>query len=579
MNPEVAQQMTAVLAEAKARLRALSASSEKEIASMTASFRTLAIEANKNLALAASVVKCVDSESVGSVFARVQSLCATVRELLGLRLDAVSQILGALKTVGNRLGQLAGVTRRQEAVALQFKALSVLTRVEVQSLGSVGEGFQHLANELSEFAANVARETQELAGMMEDRRHSIEETKEIFAAGLPGLRKEMARIENDVGQAVEAISARLAQLAKIPETFRTCVEQTARQIDGVVAAVQGHDITRQQIEHVEEALDLIVSRISRPRDAQAAAGEGWSLTSAGLTIQIGQLKNIQDTVGTWTSQIGSCVSDIQRLSASEMAGIGSVVLEQERDLSAQIAGIEQLQQASQAHSQTVEDTLGGLSSLLEIVNDHLRRSERIRDGLHLLTLNSIIEARRMGQRGVVVSSLANLINVSSEDWNAITEESKQVETEIMDLVRQTDRLMEAFSEASSEKLRQDQRQTKATLEDVRKTAAFVDKQASEMHTITQEMQATAADVHRTQELLLASFAGLAAALSGVQGVSRDLAAAAPQVSGDQDVEQAEQLFSSCYTTEIERQILRAALNGTAMPVPQQTFEGNSVELF
>ena len=41
----------------------------------------------------------------------------------------------------------------------------------------------------------------------------------------------------------------------------------------------------------------------------------------------------------------------------------------------------------------------------------------------------------------------------------------------------------------------------------------------------------------------------------------------------------EQLFSSSYTTEMERQVLRAALAGETLPVAQQTFEGNSVELF
>jgi hypothetical protein len=39
------------------------------------------------------------------------------------------------------------------------------------------------------------------------------------------------------------------------------------------------------------------------------------------------------------------------------------------------------------------------------------------------------------------------------------------------------------------------------------------------------------------------------------------------------------LFSASYTTEMERGVLRAALNGTELPGAQQTFAGNSVELF
>ena len=40
-----------------------------------------------------------------------------------------------------------------------------------------------------------------------------------------------------------------------------------------------------------------------------------------------------------------------------------------------------------------------------------------------------------------------------------------------------------------------------------------------------------------------------------------------------------QIFSASYTTEMEREVLHAALRGVALPVAQQIFAGNSVELF
>ncbi len=46
-----------------------------------------------------------------------------------------------------------------------------------------------------------------------------------------------------------------------------------------------------------------------------------------------------------------------------------------------------------------------------------------------------------------------------------------------------------------------------------------------------------------------------------------------------DAAEVEQLFSASYTTELERDVLRAALHGTALPVAQPTLAGNSVELF
>jgi hypothetical protein len=38
-------------------------------------------------------------------------------------------------------------------------------------------------------------------------------------------------------------------------------------------------------------------------------------------------------------------------------------------------------------------------------------------------------------------------------------------------------------------------------------------------------------------------------------------------------------FSASYTTEVERNVLQAALGGTALQPVQQSLEGNGVELF
>jgi hypothetical protein len=41
----------------------------------------------------------------------------------------------------------------------------------------------------------------------------------------------------------------------------------------------------------------------------------------------------------------------------------------------------------------------------------------------------------------------------------------------------------------------------------------------------------------------------------------------------------EQLYSASYTTEAEREVLHAALGGTALPAAQAAPGGNGVELF
>jgi hypothetical protein len=513
---------------------------------------------------------------MGSVLASVQSLCLTVKDFLGQRLEAATTILGTLQEEEKSLLQLIRVTQGQEAIARHLRALSVLTNVEVARLGSSGGNFQLLAEELSSFSKSLTQQTMELACDTKSRQQTIAETRNELASSLPQLRSEMTRMEDGIGKALRVIHAGLSQQADVPIQFRRCAEQTAQETAGVVAAIQAHDITRQQIEHVQQALQLIACRISSGDDAR---DDDLPLAHAGLKVQILQLKTIQETVANWTSQVRRCMEGIQQLSASGVAGIGPTVLRQEQELSAELARIELLQQKSQEYSGRMQGTLSGLSSLVDLVNVHLKRSQMIRDRLQILMFNSLIEAQRLGGRGAVVSAIARLIEERSEEWIAIGNQSELALSEILGLVQRTTALMEVFSESSCRKLREDQAQTRAALDSVRSTAAVVANEATQMQTITENMHANLADVAATGTRLDLCFGYLDSVLGQMEGLAREWESHDPRAAGPCDPAEVERWLSAFYTTEIERSVMSAALHGTALPVVQQSFVGNAVELF
>ena len=300
---------------------------------------------------------------------------------------------------------------------------------------------------------------------------------------------------------------------------------------------------------------------------------------AGLTIQIYQLRTIKETIANWASQIRTCMGGILRVSASDVVGIGPVVLDQERDLSSQLAHIERLERECQAYSERIQRTFGGLSNLMQLVSEHLQRSKSVRGHLQLLTFNSIIEASHLGTQAAAILAIANCIKGISAEWGQITDQTGQAMQEVLDLVKQTNEAMGAFSEASNERLREAQVQTRAGLDNLRTAAAFAASQAQEMEVATEKMQAKTAEVGNTVDLLDACFGRIDAVLTEIEGVRRQLEIDHPEVKDRYDAAEVEQLFSASYTTEMERDVLRAALRGTALPVAQQTFAGNSVELF
>lgn len=564
---------------ARDELAAMAVRVDQEVLSAAASFEGLAKHAGTIMNLTAAIIGCVASEDVTSVLAKVQTLGSATKIFIGKQLQATDGILETIATEGKVLGQLSAVAAVQEGIALQIKLLSVLTNVEVARIGIMGTGFQYLAHELASFANSVIEDTQVLANQIQGRRAAIEETRRTLTQELPLLRTELARIEADLGAALAEMEVSLGQLSSVPVQFRDCVQDIARQIAGIVSAIQSNDITRQMNDHVQQSLAFISSRMRGDVDADSGSSQELPLAYAGITIQTRQLRAIDETVGGWTSQIRACTRDIQRVSTSGVLGLGPTVLDQERRLSSQLANIQQLEYKSQAYTGRIQHSLGGLANLAQSVGEHLKRSRSVRDRLRLLAFNSIIEAGQLGSKAGAVLAISNSIKEISATWSGLTEQSGLAMKEVSGLVKRTNAVMEAFSAASTEHLHEAEGQTRKGLDGLRTAADFAARQANGMTAAVEKMQTKVAEVGRTADSLDACFSRSEAVLSELERLKHRLKADHPGERLGYDAGEVERLFSAFYTTELERNVLRAALAGHALPVSQATMAGNSVELF
>jgi methyl-accepting chemotaxis protein len=553
--------------------------SEKEIDTVSREFEDLARHTDAILNLAAGVIGCVEDDSVKSILPKVQSLGAEARKFIQERLRATAGILETVIAEAELLGRLSRLTRGQRAIARETQALSVLTNIEVAHLGQLGTGFQYLAHQLGDFSQSVTEGAKDLACHTDERRASIEETKRMLMVELPRMHQEFARIEVDLENALAAAGSSLAELSRTPAQFRGCVEEIAGQIAGVVAAIQAHDITRQQVEHVREALQLISAKIRGVDNCKSEASNELPRISAGLVIQAYQLKSIRETMGDWVSQIRRCMDGILRISSSEVVGTGPVVLEQERELSQQLARIEALEQECRADTAEVDDTLAGLSNLMQLVSEHLEKSKSVRDRLQLLSFNSIVESSRLGTQADAILEISQSIKRISVAWSEITDQSAQAKGEILNLAEQARQGLDVFSQDATGALRAAQAETGAGLENLRTAAGFAAGQAMEIESSIGRLQVKIAAVGITGNRLDACLGHIDTVLQKIEELKRQFVSDYPDALDRSDQAEVEAMFSASYTTEIERDVLHAALCGAPLPVVQQNLAGNDVELF
>jgi hypothetical protein len=86
-------------------------------------------------------------------------------------------------------------------------------------------------------------------------------------------------------------------------------------------------------------------------------------------------------------------------------------------------------------------------------------------------------------------------------------------------------------------------------------------------------------VGAARDRLTSSFSAIGFALNSLNEVKEQMEIENPNAIKRADRREVEAVFSVTYTTEWEREVLRAALAGAPLPVAQQNVTGNSVELF
>jgi hypothetical protein len=216
---------------------------------------------------------------------------------------------------------------------------------------------------------------------------------------------------------------------------------------------------------------------------------------------------------------------------------------------------------------------------MELVSEHVEKSRYVRDRLQLLTFNSIVEANHLGAKADAILEISQSIKRISLTWSDMTDRSAQAMKEILALVDGAKERMRAFAVGGNDALVAAQAETRQGLENLRGTALCVAHLVEEVEGTTSRMRSKIATVGAARDRLTSSFSAIGFALHGLNEVKGQMEIDFPNAIRRADRREVEAAYSASYTTEWEREVLRAALDGAPLPVAQQNVAGNSVELF
>ncbi len=310
----------------------------------------------------------------------------------------------------------------QETVSV-FRVLASLTRIETARLGTTGQEFGSLAEEVTTLTENIESSGQRIL----EASDALHQNMQSALAKVTGLRA------SELAVLPALIAEVMTGLESLEKRHRSAIEVFLRQgaeyaevsaaFEDLITAIQFHDITRQQIEHVADALRRLrvefqeSGRSAAPLDAHAV-----------LTLQCSQLSNAQQvfasSAGRIEEDLDGIAGRVRDMAETSYGLMGNSADDQDSFL-AQMEGrftailkVVGTCTTAEAESQGV---LAGLEKTVGGMRDSVAEIRQIEIRIHRIAINATIRAIQIGDGGSALNVVADVMQRLALDSGGITD--------------------------------------------------------------------------------------------------------------------------------------------------------------
>jgi methyl-accepting chemotaxis protein len=444
----------ALIAPARETLQKLAGTTEDEFLQIGSQLQDFYLRSSEITSMANQLVESVSGEQVQSLINRLRQIIGDMEAYLSSARRQSSDSCGSLEQILRLLDQVSQPLEGFQKLTKTLRMLGISTKIESSRLGEMGLGFQTLALDVeklshlvSEKSSNILNHRYLLAGMIADN--------------LRIVRSSEAVQDRELGGVLASTSCSLEELVKVNNncsSFGSLVASVSSEVSGniseVVSSMQMHDMTRQQVEHIVEALERLSVKLQNTagitsdsdsyRKLITEAGDVCELQSAQLRFAASELcgavrsivDNLRDVASKQALMASECLSTT---GVSDSSG-GSFMDAISRGMGT-VTGV--LATCAQSDRE-MSSTLSKVADTMQEVSGFVTDIEAIGSEIDLIALNSQVKAAHTGKEGAALGVLAEAIKRLSDD--AITQ-TELVSKTLVQVNQSTEHL---FQEASEE---------------------------------------------------------------------------------------------------------------------------------
>ncbi|MFO7448267.1 MAG: methyl-accepting chemotaxis protein [Ignavibacteriaceae bacterium] len=310
---------------------------------------------------------------------------------------------------------------------LEMQSISI--KIESSRLGNDDKGFRHLADDIHKLSELISKQS-----------NGFKEKAKVLQAVTSEVRNQIIEINSHQEEnsknifqntrlSLDSLSGEYELSASKAYSVHSKIEDINRHTGSLVSAVQFHDITHQQMEHVYKIIKEQINNISSNDKINAFKTDEELYVSMHSTsrLQAAQLKNSKDQLINAVSKIISgleeinenisgVISDIETLLKCGDGGCGSFIHEVKNGLDNIITILGSSENVKNHFSVSVGNVISTIDELSNFINE----INDIGSEIELLSLNANIKAAHTGLEGASLSVLAGAIQRLSSDSSTHT---------------------------------------------------------------------------------------------------------------------------------------------------------------
>ncbi len=438
-------------------LSKLSASTEKEFLDLGENLQAFYRRTKEMSQLSSQVAERLAGSEMNQGIEGLRALLEQIKSQTGQSLSGTTVLSAMLDRFDNIRLHLGYFDRTIK----NLLALCNMIRIESARLGEGETNFATVSDEVKKLAAHMALKSSDLTDRLVMITNLIRQHLQRIADFEKKEQGQARLILDNTAKYLDAITKRHDLSATMLGDISSRWVNVSKSIGEVVMSLQFHDITRQRIEHICEALGEVKAKMKDPAPENATGAthlakrfffkkDGYNnraladIAAIPCELQLAQLKHAEEDLLTAMDRINvnlrGVASDMGRMTADTLQAAGGEDSEGQSFLAELENGLALLIKAISAYSGIHQEWTASLKQVTETVGDmssFIKEIVRIGVNMRIIALNACIHAARIGDEGLALGVLAESIhqlstdtsqniNTMSDNLSAIIEETESL---------------------------------------------------------------------------------------------------------------------------------------------------------